>query len=170
MSKRARDEGSAGSDAMEHPMLRDAQHKAMSINLQRYKMTISGLEAQLASSRSTSTVLTDVVSVLGRQLVAVSGALPPPHTPPSSRALAPWLRQPAGAHPPHPMHPSPCLPACRLTGRWTALLLRWMPLAVASCLLQLRQRRCWTGCWAALGPRQSACPGWRLPWQLAGAA
>ena len=70
MSKRHRDDGSAAVE-LDPNMLRDAQHKALTINLQRYKLCIDELEAKLHSTQRTNTSLTDVVSLLGRQLVAV---------------------------------------------------------------------------------------------------
>lgn len=75
MSKRHRDDGNAAPDLDPH-MLRDAQHKALTISLQRYKLSIDELEAKLQATQRTNTSLTDVVSLLGRQLVAVRRAPP----------------------------------------------------------------------------------------------
>ena len=72
MSKRQRDDAGGGPPPeLDGAMLRDAQHKAMSVALAKYKLTIAELEAQVAAGKSQRSALTDVVSVLGRQLAAV---------------------------------------------------------------------------------------------------
>ena len=88
MSKRSR--GDDAPEVGDPTMLREAQHKAMCITLNRYKLSITELEAKLSSATSTSTALTDVLSVLGRQLAAVRimcAAHPPP--PKNARAALP---------------------------------------------------------------------------------
>ena len=108
MSKRHRDEGAT--PELDPAMLRDAQHKALTVSLQRYKLSIAELEAQLASSRSTSSTLTDVVSLLGRQLVAVRCAHAPCLLPPPPSTSLPCTALRTSPRPPHSWLPvaHPC--------------------------------------------------------------
>jgi hypothetical protein len=93
--KRAREEESQNA-LLDPTFLLREQHKALMVNLARYKQRISVLEAEAAHAASTSASLQDVLSLLCRQLSAVRGwkracaresdsasrPLPPPTPPP----------------------------------------------------------------------------------------
>ena len=107
MSKRHRDDGNAAVE-LDPNMLRDAQHKALTISLQRYKLSIDELEAKLQSTQRANLNLTDVVSLLGRQLVAVRP--PPPHTWPCPLLLPPPPRAPLALRAARGYGRGPCPP------------------------------------------------------------
>ena len=53
-------------------MLLQAQHKAMHERIAQYKIQMSSLESELTSCNNTKAVLMDIVSLIGRQIAAVS--------------------------------------------------------------------------------------------------
>ena len=78
--KRAREE-EAQNSLLDPTFLLREQHKALTINLARYKARIGSLEEDAARAAATSASLQDVLSLLCRQLSAVRGAPAPLHRP-----------------------------------------------------------------------------------------
>jgi len=69
--KRARDASSAVVD-FDPKMLLEAQHKALYEAVTRYKQKVHLLESEVEATAASKTALQDVVSLLGRQIEAVS--------------------------------------------------------------------------------------------------
>ena len=68
--KRGREEAVVDLDPL---MLLQAQHKAMHERIAQYKLELSSMESEIASCKATKTALLDIVSLIGRQISAVSG-------------------------------------------------------------------------------------------------
>jgi hypothetical protein len=68
--KRAREE-EAQNSLLDPAFLLREQHKALTVNLSRYKQRIADLEEEAARASATSASLQDVLSLLCRQLSAV---------------------------------------------------------------------------------------------------
>ena len=76
--KRSRGGGGAGDDTdgdPVNPLIRDAQLKAVSVELGRYRSQLAELSAREAEAQAAKNALSDIVSHLARQFAAVSFVL-----------------------------------------------------------------------------------------------
>ncbi len=65
-------------DPVNHLMLREAQLKAVSVELGRYRSRLAEVEARECEAQAAKSALFDVVSLLARQFEAVSAPGRPP--------------------------------------------------------------------------------------------